>query len=463
MQAADERDAGLRALRGRSVLPLMLRDAQPRRIDALLGPRAATPGRRPATARSHRRCGATSPICGSTSQRTARIFHDDTGDPALTLDMYEDGDHLAREARGALYRDLRRPAAAALSVIFHSLDFVVFFVAVVAVYWMLPHRGQNVLLLVAQLFLLRLRPSLVPDSDRDVDGHGLLRRPRHGERGRRSDAASCGSASSRTSGCSASSSTSISSSRTSHGVLARAGHHGQSAGAAHRAAGRHLVLHVPGDELHDRRVSRRAARPPQPARRRRLRLVLSSPRSRSDSARLVPAAAGRVGAALLDREGARRGFLLICWGFFKKLVIADNVGVIANKVFALARSVVLAPVVRRVCLRDSDLRGLLRLHRHRARHVTLARVRADGELRSPVPGAQPGGFLAALEHLAVFVVPRLRLHSARRFACRACDLDPQRARDVPAVRAVARRELELRPVGAVSRHPAARRRSCRPN
>ncbi len=32
---------------------------------------------------------------------TARgaIFHDDTGDPALTLDMYEDGDHLARHAR----------------------------------------------------------------------------------------------------------------------------------------------------------------------------------------------------------------------------------------------------------------------------------------------------------------------------------------------------------------------------
>lgn len=35
-------------------------------------------------------------------------------------------------------------------------------------------------------------------------------------------------------------------------------------------------------------------------------------------------------------EQARSGFLLICWGFFKKLVIADNVGVIANKVFALA-------------------------------------------------------------------------------------------------------------------------------
>ena len=35
-------------------------------------------------------------------------------------------------------------------------------------------------------------------------------------------------------------------------------------------------------------------------------------------------------------DRARSGFGLICWGFLKKLVIADNVGVIANKVFALA-------------------------------------------------------------------------------------------------------------------------------
>jgi alginate O-acetyltransferase complex protein AlgI len=32
---------------------------------------------------------------------------------------------------------------------------------------------------------------------------------------------------------------------------------------------------------------------------------------------------------------ARDAFFLICWGYVKKLVIADNVGVIANKVFAL--------------------------------------------------------------------------------------------------------------------------------
>ena len=34
-------------------------------------------------------------------------------------------------------------------------------------------------------------------------------------------------------------------------------------------------------------------------------------------------------------DKAASGFYLVVWGFFKKLVIADNVGVIANKVFAL--------------------------------------------------------------------------------------------------------------------------------
>jgi alginate O-acetyltransferase complex protein AlgI len=37
-------------------------------------------------------------------------------------------------------------------VIFHSLDFVLFFAVVTLVYWRLPHRAQNVLLLVASYF-----------------------------------------------------------------------------------------------------------------------------------------------------------------------------------------------------------------------------------------------------------------------------------------------------------------------
>ena len=34
-------------------------------------------------------------------------------------------------------------------MIFHSLDFVVFFLVTTTIYWRLPHRAQNVLLLVA--------------------------------------------------------------------------------------------------------------------------------------------------------------------------------------------------------------------------------------------------------------------------------------------------------------------------
>ncbi len=35
-------------------------------------------------------------------------------------------------------------------------------------------------------------------------------------------------------------------------------------------------------------------------------------------------------------DGAREALLLMCWGFFKKLVIADNVAVVANKIFAIS-------------------------------------------------------------------------------------------------------------------------------
>jgi hypothetical protein len=39
------------------------------------------------------------------------VLHDETGDPELTLDMYADGDHIAREARARhtriLYQRLR--------------------------------------------------------------------------------------------------------------------------------------------------------------------------------------------------------------------------------------------------------------------------------------------------------------------------------------------------------------------
>ena len=94
----------------RSVLPLMLRDA-----------RAA--GLTICFVRVQRRPTAQRPPAQSPALRayvrdleayiTSRggVFLDDTGDPALTLDMYEDGDHFARHARARytehLYNRLR--------------------------------------------------------------------------------------------------------------------------------------------------------------------------------------------------------------------------------------------------------------------------------------------------------------------------------------------------------------------
>ena len=39
-------------------------------------------------------------------------------------------------------------------MIFHSLDFLMFFVAFVAIYWALPQRGQNVLLFVGSYLVI---------------------------------------------------------------------------------------------------------------------------------------------------------------------------------------------------------------------------------------------------------------------------------------------------------------------
>ena len=81
-----------------SVLPLMLRDAS--KAGLTLGfvrvQRRPTANRPPPQSPGLRRY-----VDELRAYVTARgaIFHDDTGDPALTIDMYEDGDHVARHAR----------------------------------------------------------------------------------------------------------------------------------------------------------------------------------------------------------------------------------------------------------------------------------------------------------------------------------------------------------------------------
>jgi hypothetical protein len=93
-----------------SVLPLMLGDASRAGLTICFVrvQRRPTANRPPAQSPALRRY-----VDALRSYETARqaLFHDDTGDPALTIDMYEDGDHLARRARGRytenLYNRLR--------------------------------------------------------------------------------------------------------------------------------------------------------------------------------------------------------------------------------------------------------------------------------------------------------------------------------------------------------------------
>jgi hypothetical protein len=81
-----------------SVLPLMLRDA--RSAGLTLG--FVRVQRRPTANRPPPQSEELTAYVRSLREYVAArgaFLHDDTGDPAMTLDMYEDGDHLARHAR----------------------------------------------------------------------------------------------------------------------------------------------------------------------------------------------------------------------------------------------------------------------------------------------------------------------------------------------------------------------------
>jgi hypothetical protein len=98
MQATEDREADFGAFVEKSQLPLMLRDAQRAGLRLVF----VRVQRRPA--------GGRPPYQSPALQRYVRELRayiesrggtliDDTGDPAETLDWYEDGDHLSREGR----------------------------------------------------------------------------------------------------------------------------------------------------------------------------------------------------------------------------------------------------------------------------------------------------------------------------------------------------------------------------
>jgi hypothetical protein len=98
MQATEDREADFDRFVEDSTLPLMLRDARNAGLTLLLVRVQRRPlhGRPPEQSPALRRY-----VTRLHNYVEARggVFMDDTGDPAQTLDMYEDGDHLSRDGR----------------------------------------------------------------------------------------------------------------------------------------------------------------------------------------------------------------------------------------------------------------------------------------------------------------------------------------------------------------------------
>lgn len=218
-------------------------------------------------------------------------------------------------------------------MIFHSIDFLVFFVVVVAMYWRLGHDGQNILLLAASYvfygyvhpwFLTLIATSTIIDY---ASARGMESRP---ERRRLFLALS------------------MSSNIGMLGFFKYFNFFADNVRAALAVAGIDAPLPVLRVVLpvgisfytfqamsYTIDVFRGELR----ARRNLLDVAVFI----SFFPHLVAGPIQRASYLLPQVERERRfsasraltGLYLMCWGYFKKLVIADNVGVIANKVFAL--------------------------------------------------------------------------------------------------------------------------------
>ena len=96
VQVSDDAGTDFHRYVDRSVLPLMLRDAKAAdlRICFVRVQRRPIGGTPPAQSAAMRRYVRD---LQSFIELNGGLFHDDTGDPEMTLDMYEDGDHIARQ------------------------------------------------------------------------------------------------------------------------------------------------------------------------------------------------------------------------------------------------------------------------------------------------------------------------------------------------------------------------------
>jgi len=104
VQVTDEEGADFPRFVDRSALPLMLSDARAAHLTICF----VRVQRRPIGGRPPMQSTAMRRYIGDLQayvESHGGLFHDDTGDPAMTLEMYEDGDHIARQWR-SYYTDV---------------------------------------------------------------------------------------------------------------------------------------------------------------------------------------------------------------------------------------------------------------------------------------------------------------------------------------------------------------------
>ncbi len=150
------------------------------------------------------------------------------------------------------------------------------------------------------------------------------------------------------------------------------------------------------------------------------------------------------------------GVVLFILGFAKKILLANPMGRAADAAFDAA-SLTAPDAWFGAGLRLPDLLRFLRLFRHGHRAGSDDRLRVPEEFRFPLSGREHHRLLAALAHLAEYVLARLSLHSARGQPQGAPAHLRQPDRRHAAGRALAWRELDVRRVGGVSRHLAGLR------
>ena len=343
-------------------------------------------------------------------------------------------------------------------MIFHSLDFIAFFLVTLAAYWAMPTRPQNVLLLVASyVFYGWVHPwwPVLLFGTTFVDYWSARRIDRAA---RSSARPGCGSASSSNLGL--------------LGFYKYFGFFVDNVAAAGDALGWHVpeialrVLLPAGISFYtfqSMSYTIDVYRGHAPARRNFIDVaafvsffphLVAGPIMRATN--LLPQFEQR---RHFSPAAARDATVLIVWGFFKKLVIADNVGLIANKVFALESPdffVLWAGVFAFAIQIYADFSAYTDIARGVAKWYGFDLIR---NFDHPYLATGPADFWRRWNISLSTWFRDYRLHPAGRLAARPGADRREHPDHVPGVGLLARRELELRVVGRLSRR-AADRRSC---